>query len=255
MGIRRIWKKTKGKSKHLPQHFVSQYERLLVQEQTAGARFRLSTDLFYPCLTDATSNTAFDRHYIYHPAWAMRIIKSVNPDRHVDISSTLHFCSMLSAVVPTDFYDYRPADLVLDNLTSSFADITCLPFPNDSVLSLSCMHTVEHIGLGRYGDKLDYDGDLKAISELKRVIAPGGSLLFVVPLGRESVICFNAHRIYDKHQVLSLFSDMELMDFTLIPEDGVDGGLVPNPSETLLAKQFYGCGCFWFKKGLHYEGR
>ena len=85
-------------------------------------------------------------------------------------------------------------------------------------------------------------------SELKRVLSPGGTLLFVVPLGRESVICFNAHRIYDKQQVLTLFNDMELVDFTLIPENGKDGGLVSNPSDELLNRQFYGCGCFWFKK-------
>jgi len=239
MRFKRFWRR---------RHFLSQYKSLSEQEGTTHARFRLSSDLFYPCLNDVTQETAFDRHYVYHPAWAMRIVASINPGRHVDISSTLHFCTMLSTIVPTDFYDYRPANLVLDNLTSSFADLTDLPFPADSVPSLSCMHTVEHIGLGRYGDVLDYDGDLKAIAELKRVVSPGGSLLFVVPLGRESVICFNAHRIYDKQQVLTLFSDMELVDFTLIPEDGADGGLVANPSDELLARQFYGCGCFWFKK-------
>src|SRR5690606_35369106 len=245
-----FWRKgtVKGKRKGLPQRFVSQYKSLVAQGQATNVRFRLSPDSFYPCLNDATEETAFDRHYVYHPAWAMRIIKSISPKRHIDISSTLHFCTMLSAVVPTDFFDYRPADVVLDNLTSSFADLTGLPFEDNSVPSLSCMHTVEHIGLGRYGDVLDYDGDLKAISELKRVIAPGGSLLFVVPLGRESIICFNAHRIYDKHQVLSLFSDMDLINFTLIPESGKDGGLVVDPSDELLQKQFYACGCFWFRK-------
>lgn len=256
MGFRRFWQKgAKGKAKNLPKHFILQYESLSAQEKATHVRFRLSQDLFYPCLHDATSETGFDRHYVYHPAWAIRIVNALNPKRHIDISSTLHFCSMLSAIVPTDFYDYRPADLVLDNLTSTFADLTNLPFADNSVPSLSCMHTVEHIGLGRYGDSLDYDGDLKAVAELKRVISPGGSLLFVVPLGRESVICFNAHRIYDKQQVLTLFNDMELVDFTLIPEDGKDGGLVLDPSDELLAKQFYGCGCFWFKKGLHNEGR
>ena len=48
------------------------------------------------------------------------------------------------------------------------------------------MHVIEHIGLGRYGDKFDYDGDLKAIKELKRVLAVGGNLLFVVPIGKEA---------------------------------------------------------------------
>ncbi len=246
-----MWKKPWQKRKEkqgLPKAFITEYQAIVAQAQRTSTRFRVSEGLLHPCLDDATRETGFDRHYIYHPAWAMRIVTRLNPKQHIDISSTLHFCSMLSAVVPTEFYDYRPADLVLDNLTSSFAELTNLHFADNSVASLSCMHTIEHVGLGRYGDPLDYDGDLKAIAEIKRVLAPGGSLLFVVPLGRESVICFNAHRIYDKQHVLTLFADMELMDFSLIPEDGKDGGLVSDPSDALLQKQFYACGCFWFKK-------
>jgi hypothetical protein len=83
---------------------------------------------------------------------------------------------------------------------------------------------------------------------LKRVLAVGASLLFVVPLGAKDTICFNAHRIYSKNQVLSLFSDLVLKEFVLIPENEQDGGLVVNPDDALLAKQFYGCGCFWFTK-------
>lgn len=211
-------------------------------------RFELDKSNLHPCYGDDTSNTNFDRHYIYHPAWAARIIKGIDPIKHIDISSTLYFCSILSAFVPVEFYDYRPANLVLDNLKSEPADLVRLPFESNSIKSISCMHTIEHVGLGRYGDPLDYDGDLKAIAELKRVVTPGGSLLFVVPLGAKSVICFNAHRIYDKAQILSLFSDMELVEFALIPEDEEDGGLVVDPSDALLVRQFYGCGCFWFKK-------
>src|SRR5690606_13085906 len=109
MRFKRFWHKgtTKGKRGSLPHHFTSQYESLTAQEQRTKARFRVSRDLFYPCLNDATSETDFDRHYVYHPAWAMRVILSINPGRHIDISSSLHFCSMLSAIVPTAFYDYR----------------------------------------------------------------------------------------------------------------------------------------------------
>ena len=82
------------------------------------------------------------------------------------------------------------------------ADLTQLHFESESIESLSCLHTVEHIGLGRYGDPIDYDGDLKAIRELKRVVVKGGSILFVVPVGKPKII-FNAHRIYSYEQIIN----------------------------------------------------
>ena len=228
--------------------FLAEFEKLSQMEDLSGRRFRLSRDDFFPCLNDNTANTGFDRHYVYHPAWAARIVAKNHPEKHVDISSTLHFCSILSAFVPVEFYDYRPANLTLSQLASMSADLLSLPFQDNSIPSLSCMHTVEHIGLGRYGDPLDYDGDVKAINELKRVLAIEGHLLFVVPLGAEDRIFFNAHRVYTKQHVLDLFSDLTLRDFSLIPEDEKDGGLVSNPNDQLLEKQIYGCGCFHFTK-------
>jgi SAM-dependent methyltransferase len=239
-----LFKATKPSSKL----FKKQFKTLKKQEASTLKRFDFDKIDLYPCLNDATTNTGFDRHYIYHPAWAARIINSYNPEKHVDISSTLHFCSILSAFIPVDFYDYRPANLSLSNLKSLPGDVLNLPFADRSISSISCMHTIEHIGLGRYNDPLDYDGDIKAVAELKRVLAEGGNLLFVVPLGNRSKIQFNAHRIYTKDSVLSLFNELTLKEFALIPEDETDGGLVVNPDDALLAKQIYGCGCFWFQR-------
>ena len=59
-------------------------------------------DLF-PCLNDDKNFIPFDSHYIYHTAWATRIIKIINPEEHIDISSTLHFCKILSAFIKTKF--------------------------------------------------------------------------------------------------------------------------------------------------------
>ena len=228
--------------------FEQQFEELERQVQSTTKRFDLHTKDIRSYLNDSTVNTGFDRHYIYHTAWAARILQQTVPTRHVDISSTLYFCSIISAFLPVDFYDYRPAELELSNLSSKKADLTNLHFSDLSISSLSCMHTVEHVGLGRYGDPLDYDGDIKAINELSRVLARGGNLLFVVPVGREAKIIFNAHRIYTKTLVTELFSSLELREFTLIPENADDGGLVASPSSDLLDRQHYACGCFWFTK-------
>ena len=244
----RFFKKKPGDS--LRGIYKKQFSLLSKQAQQTAVRFALDKKDVKIFPNDATTQTHFDRHYIYHPAWAMRIICRYKPVVHVDISSTLHFCSMLSAVVPVKFYDYRPAALVLSNLTCDAADLTALPFEDESIVSLSCMHTVEHIGLGRYGDPLDYDGDLKAMKELARVLAIGGNLLFVVPVGNESMIHFNGHRVYHPDAVTDVFKreGLTLKEFVLIPEDAHDGGLVNHPDTLLMAKQTYACGCFWYTK-------
>ena len=122
-----------------------------------------------------------------------------------------------------------------------------LPFPADSVSSLSCMHTIEHVGLGRYGDKLDPDGDLKAASELRRVTARGGNLLVVVPVG-QPLLRFNADRVYSYDQVIGMFPDLSLKEFSLIHEYEEDGGITRNATKAMADKEDYGCGCFWFAK-------
>jgi ubiquinone/menaquinone biosynthesis C-methylase UbiE len=59
------------------------------------------------------------------------------------------------------------------------------------------LSSIEHFGLGRYGDSYDLDADKKAFSEMRRVLKPGGILVFTTTITRaRPSICFNAHRIY-----------------------------------------------------------
>jgi hypothetical protein len=110
------------------------------------------------------------------------------------------------------------------------------------------MHVLEHVGLGRYGDPVDYDGDLRAAAELMRVLAPGGRLLMVVPLGGVARIQFNAHRIYTHAQIVGMFDELHLDAFALIPESAANGDLVADPPAAMVARERYGCGCFeWWR--------
>ncbi|WMW22222.1 DUF268 domain-containing protein [Methanolobus mangrovi] len=217
-----------------------------ISSQTES-RFSIKWSERYPCLNDATTGTDFDRHYIFHTAWAARILSRNKPAEHVDISSSLYFVSIVSAFIKIKFYDYRPANLNLSNLESEHADLTSLPFLDESISSLSCMHVIEHVGLGRYGDPIRPDGDLKAIREIKRVLSQGADLIFVIPIGKPKIM-FNAHRIYSYKQIINYFKSFELKEFALIPDNPKDGGLVLNATEEMADEQNYGCGCFWFKK-------
>lgn len=224
--------------------FIASYLAFRRLSRTHPRGFPLRWADRYPILNDSTAETSFDAHYIFHPAWAARIVAETKPAVHIDVASTLHFCTMVSAFVPVEFYDIRPARLNLSGLSSKHGDLKALPFADQSIESLSCMHVVEHVGLGRYGDPLDPVGDLTAMAELRRVLAGGGSLLFVVPVGKP-VIRYNAHRIYSYDQIASEFSDLHVRQFALIDDHG---RFMVDASPDRANAQEYGCGCWWFRK-------
>ena len=97
--------------------------------------------------------------------------------------------------MPFVFVDYRPLRAIMQGFQPIGGDLTRLPFATHSISSLSCLHVIEHIGLGRYGDPIDPLGTAKAAAELERVLRPNGRLLLTTPVGRERVQ-FNAHRIF-----------------------------------------------------------
>jgi hypothetical protein len=226
------------------------YEQQLTQfiQATAQARPEFANTFYrWPILNEDTAQTQFDSHYIYHVAWALRKIRSLAPQVHVDFASSLSFCTALSAFCKTVFYDFRPADLHLDNLEPRQCDLSAPDFGIGEFASVSCMHVVEHIGLGRYGDKLDDSGDLKAIANLKKTVAPGGDLFFVVPCGAPS-IHFNAHRVYSAESILDYFgTEFALQELYFITGHDHQAPLL-NPPLDSLRQYAYGCGCFHFKR-------
>jgi len=201
----------------------------------------------WPWVDDPRSTIRFEPHYTYHPAWAARVLAETRPARHVDIGSTLPFITMVSAFLPVDYYEWRPPELRLSGLSCSHANLLALPFASNSIQSLSCMHTAEHVGMGRYGDPMEANGDLKAMAELQRVLAPGGNLLFVVPIGGKAKIRYNADRIYTYQCVVRAFSALKLVQFALILEDA-SGMVYDEEARQRAATQVCGCGCFWFRK-------
>lgn len=198
----------------------------------------------YPQLHDRTSITGIDAHYFYANGWAMRRIVAQNPAQHVDIGSQTMFVNLLSAVLPVNFVDYRPMVIHMDGLTIGRGDILNLPFADGSIESLSCLHVAEHIGLGRYGDRLNPHGTRQACAELQRMLAPGGNLYFVIPMGRPQV-CFNAHRIYAPETILKYFSKLELVEFSGVHDDGK---YVDRVGLDEFTGSRYACGMFLFRK-------
>ena len=198
-----------------------------------------------PIFHERTSVMSFDAHYVYHTGWAARILREISPVRHVDISSSIMFSSIVSSFLPINHYDYRAPILTLDGLECGNQDLLNLRFENSSISSLSCMHVIEHVGLGRYGDPINPRGDIEAAKELMRVLAPGGHLIIVVPLAERAHVRFNGHRIYDLNRVLAMFEGLELKEFTFLNDK--NNKFTRHASKDDIVGSHYGCGCFVFR--------
>ncbi len=198
----------------------------------------------WPCLFERTEKTRIDAHYFYQALWATRRIAADGPGGHIDIGSDYRWVGMLTTHVPVTFVDLRPLDASAPGLQSRSGDILQLPFDDRSVTSLSCLHVVEHVGLGRYGDTLDPAGTEKACRELARVLAPGGRLYLSLPVGRPKV-CFNAHRILSPAAVPNLCGGLELVEFSVVNDAGQ---LIENAGPAGYADARYACGLYVFTR-------
>jgi len=179
----------------------------------------------YPQLHDKTSMTRFDAHYFYQQLWLFENVLKNKPKEHVDVGSTYQMSGYLSKIVPTTFIDIRPINAKLENLKVLDASILNLPYEDNSLESVSCLHVIEHIGLGRYGDKVDPNGWKRACKELQRVLAKGGRLYISVPIGKPRV-CFNAHRVFSPGDIVNIFDRLELREFGVVDDEGKYSGSV-----------------------------
>lgn len=104
--------------------------------------------------------------------------------------------------------DIRPYPFHHRNLKFICANVTDPSFGLDlsPIDIVTCISTLEHIGLGHYGDKMAQEGDRLTLAAIHRILKPGGSLLVTFPfIGSFSQD--NFQRIYDPESVTRLFSE------------------------------------------------
>ena len=116
-----------------------------------------------------------------------------------------------------DIRPYEYANLV-PNLHSVVGDIRQTDFKDEFFDCVIAVSTIEHIGIGRYGDLRDEDGDLKAVIEIKRILKKGGTFLLTVPYGRCAITPM--HRVYDKTRLYRLVRGFHIENMQYFLKDG-----------------------------------
>ena len=133
---------------------------------------------------------------------------------------------------------FRQADLMSD------AQIPIAPAE-----SVSCLHALEHFGLGRYGDPLDPAGWRKGLRRLGELVGLGGYLYLGVPIGAPAVE-FNAQRIFLPDYIVQEASKhgLDLTSFSYVDDAGDfhEDPVLPDGWMKDCGGLSYGCGCFVF---------
>jgi SAM-dependent methyltransferase len=182
-------------------------------------------------------------HYFYQDVWALRRLSQFKPPEHHDIGSRLDgFVAQATAICPIFYWDIRAPNFDIPDFTFRRANILGLPLEDQSIQSLSCLHVAEHIGLGRYGDAIDPEGAEKALRELERVLAPGGRLVFSMPIGEDRVE-FNAQRIWNPLKPLKLLQLLQLQEFSVVTDDD---RFIEHANPEDFVDQKFACGLYLF---------
>ena len=225
-------------------HYARNLRRYSRANERASFRFSLR-ESWYRSYDRFEHAGALLRHYFHQDLWAAKKLFAAGTKEHVDVGSRIDgFIAHVLLFSRVTYVDVRPFELEWEGFEFRKGLITDLPFSDASIPSLSSLHVIEHVGLGRYGDPVDPEGPWKAARELTRVLAPGGRLLIGVPTGRERV-CFDAHRVFDPQTTRDMFGSLELADFSFVNDQN---RFVASVTFDEARRADHGCGLFEFRK-------
>jgi hypothetical protein len=154
--------------------------------------------------------------YFWQDLWAAKKIIQNGTREHYDIGSRLDgfVTHLLAADVHVSLIDIRPLEVRVENLSFVCADATNLENVEDeSIESLSALCSLEHFGLGRYGDPIDPDACFKCFHAIQKKVKAGGLIYISVPIGKEHLE-FNAHRVFCASSIEKYFDKCELLEFS-----------------------------------------
>ena len=166
-----------------------------------------------PCLHDAhAEGGATQSEYFWQDLYVARQIAQAKPGTHVDVGSRVDgFVAHVASFRAIEVMDIRPITAKVPGVVFRQVDLMKLPAHFQSYCdSLSCLHALEHFGLGRYGDAIQPRGYEDGLRNLARMLLPGGTLYLSLPVGQSRVL-FNSHRVFDPAHIVALARESGLV--------------------------------------------
>lgn len=190
---------------------LREYESKNIREN-----FRVDGDNLWPIISDKYRKAGIVGNYFWQDLWAAKLIKRSGVEKHFDIGSRIDgfIAHLLVMGLDVTLIDIRDFPGEVEGLHTIVDDATTLrQVAVESIESMSALCSLEHFGLGRYGDPIDPEACFKCFEEIQKRIKKGGNLYLSLPIGKERIE-FNAHRIFYASTIAECFNTMELAEFS-----------------------------------------
>lgn len=205
----------------------------------------------WPIICDKYESAGTISNYFWQDLWAARLIVKTGVKNHFDIGSRLDgfIAHLLAAGIEITMIDVREfPNRRVEGLHTIVDDATTLrQIPDESIGSISALCSLEHFGLGRYGDPVDPEACFTCFENIQRKLRRGGRLYLSVPVGRERVE-FNAHRVFYASTIVNCFYSLRLEEFSCASEGEIEHDVSLRKYDNDMHNGEYRYGLFSFVK-------
>ena len=205
----------------------------------------------HPVLSDYSDSAGSARgHYFHQDLLVASLIAKKNPNRHIDIGSRIDgFVAHIASFRRIEVLDVRPLENTgHNNIVFIQEDVMNQTNTHHTADSVSCLHAIEHFGLGRYTDSIDPDGYKKGFLNILKMVDIDGMLYISIPIGQRNEVHFNAHRVFHPLDILKWKGSdkLKLCRFDYVDDAGKIHQNIDIYNSTIDVQ--YGCGIYSFKK-------
>ncbi|MDD0815389.1 DUF268 domain-containing protein [Curvibacter sp. HBC28] len=206
-----------------------------------------------PCLHDWYEEGGSTKNeYFWQDLLVARKIHQAQPSRHVDIGSRVDgFVAHVASFRTIEVFDIRPISTQIPGIVFRQGNLMSDTPPAENYCdSISCLHALEHFGLGRYGDPVQPLGYRDGIRNLSRMLKTDGVLYLATPMGQPRIE-FNAQNVFSPAMILAAAATYHLHPLEwLVIRNGHEVSTLAITEANLaqVASERYALGLFTFKK-------
>ncbi len=199
-------------------------DAVIYQKLNKRPTFDIKQQYLWPAIRDKYAKAGKMKNYFWQDLWAAKLVIQSGKRNHFDIGSRIDgfIAHLLATGIDVTIIDIREFPGEEEHLHTIVDDATSLhQIPDESIESMSALCSLEHFGLGRYGDPVDPEACFKCFVNIQKKLARGGELYISLPIGMERVE-FNAHRVFYASTVVECFHSLQLKEFSCVADGRIE---------------------------------